>query len=475
MTKRDVLRSALAAVVLSAALAAPAHADDGQVWGADSLTSRVLTIYADGFAQVEELRTGDIPKGPFRLRISEVASGIVPESAILRGDKVAVREMSMRPSLVDPHALLVAALGKTVKAIRQDPRTGEDKVENATLLVLEPRPVLRIGDRIEVNYPGRIVLPATPDTPMPGSAQLDFGLDSSAAARRGLTLQYLLPGLRWQADYAALYDEAKEQVSINGWISVANGSDDSFRNIALRVVAGNVARMTEPNDVATFRAQPKMAMMDESVRPPAVAGYRLYPVSKAVSIDAGERKQVAFIERSAISVRRSYRIVDPVGVFRSAPGSWPRRGAFLRLAWDNVAGASGASIPMPAGIVRVMALRNGEADLFLGEDRIDHTPEGGEVVAQLGRVVDVGYEARRLEYRDISRIASEQRFTLTLFNDGDRPAEIEVAQTFPGQWAIFEEDASHVRRDAQTAVWKAVVDPKQRTNITFSVRITTGS
>ncbi len=475
MTKRDVLRATFAAVMVATAIGAPAHADDGQVWGADTLTSRVLTIYADGFAQVEEVRSGDIPKGSLRLRISDVASGIVPESAILRGDKVTVREMSMRPSLVDPHALLIGALGKTVKAVRQDPRTGEDKVENATLLVLEPRPVLRIGDRIEINYPGRIVLPATADMPMPGSAQLDFGVESTLAARRGLTLQYLLPGLRWQADYAALYDEAKDQLSVNGWISVANGSDDSFRNVSLRVVAGNVARLSEPNEMATFRAQPKMAMMDESMRPPAVAGYRLYPVSKAVSIDAGERKQVAFLERGVIPVRRTYRIVDPVGVFRAAPGSWPRRGAFLRLAWDNLPNATGVGIPLPAGTVRVMALRNGEADLFLGEDRIDHTPEGGEVVAQLGRVVDVGYEARRLDYRDISRNASEQRFTLTLFNDGERPAEIEVAQTFPGQWAIFEEDTTHTRRDAQTAVWKAVVQPKERTSITFSVRITTGS
>ena len=96
-------------------------------------------------------------------------------------------------------------------------------------------------------------------------------------------------------------------------------------------------------------------------------------------------------------------------------------------------------------------------------------------MAQLGRVVDVGYEARRLDYRDISRNASEQRFTISLYNDGERPAEIEVAQTFPGQWAIFEEDTAHTRRDAQTAVWKAEVQPKQRTSITFSVRITTGS
>jgi hypothetical protein len=416
-----------------------------------------------------------LPKGPVRLRVADVASGIVPESAILRGEKVAVRELSMRPSLVDPHALLAAALGKTVKAVRQDPRTGEDKVENATLLMAEPRPVLRIGDRIEIDYPGRIVLPTTPDMPMPGSAQLDFLLESGIASRRGVTLQYLMPGLRWQADYAALYDEARGRVSLSGWISIANGSDDSFHDVSLRVVAGNVARVADQGNVATFRAQPKMAMMEESMRPPAVAGYRLYPVSKSVSIEAGERKQVAFIERDEIPVRRTYRIVDPVGVFRSAPGNWPRRGAFLRLAFDNVAEAEGTGMPMPAGTVRVMSLRSGDADLFLGEDRIDHTPEGGEVVAQLGRVVDVGYEARRLDYRDISRNASEQRFTISLYNDGERPAEIEVAQTFPGQWAIFEEDTAHTRRDAQTAVWKAEVQPKQRTSITFSVRITTGS
>lgn len=475
MTKMNILGSAFAAMALTVALGAPALAESERVWGAGTLSSRVLTVYTDGFAQVEEVRTGDLPKGPVRLRVADVASGIVPESAILRGEKVAVRELSMRPSLVDPHALLAAALGKTVKAVRQDPRTGEDKVENATLLMAEPRPVLRIGDRVEIDYPGRIVLPTTPDMPMPGSAQLDFLLESGVASKRGVTLQYLMPGLRWQADYAALYDEARGRVSLSGWISIANGSDDSFHDVSLRVVAGNVARVADQGSVATFRAQPKMAMMDESMRPPAVAGYRLYPVSKSVSIEAGERKQVAFIARDEIPVRRTYRIVDPVGVFRSAPGSWPRRGAFLRLAFDNVAETAGTGMPMPAGTVRVMSLRSGDADLFLGEDRIDHIPEGGEVVAQLGRVVDVGYEARRLDYRDISRNASEQRFTISLYNDGERPAEIEVAQTFPGQWVIFEEDTVHTRRDAQTAVWKAVVQPKQRTSITFSVRITTGS
>lgn len=469
----DVLRTGIAAAMLAVVASGAAQAADGLTWGAETLTSRVLTIYSDGFAQIEETRTGELPKGQMRLRIADVASGIVAESAILRGDKVTVREMSMRPSLIDPHALLVGALGKTVKAVRQDPRTGEDKEENATLLVLEPQPVLRIGNRIEVNYPGRIVLPATPDMPIPGTAQLDYGLESGQAARRALTLQYLLPGLRWQADYAALYDEARGRIHLNGWIGIANGSDDRFDGVSLRVVAGNVARVTEQSEIATFRA-PKMAMADETLRPPAVAGYRLYPVSPSVSVGPGERKQVAFIERGGVPVRRLYRVVDPVGVFRSAPGSWPRRGAFLRLAFDNPE-QPGADIPMPAGTIRVMALREGEADLFLGEDRIDHTPVGAEVVAQLGRVVDVAYEARRLDYRDLSRNASEQRFTLTLFNDGDRPAEIEVAQTFPGQWTIYEEDAVHTRRDAQTAVWKAVVGPRERTNITFSVRINTGS
>lgn len=470
MRMRNVLASAIVAVTMAAA---PACANDERSWGMETLESRVLTVYADGFAQIEETRVGELPKGPVRLRIGDVASGIVPESAILRGDRLAVNDMSIRPSLVDPHTLMVGALGKTVKAVRTDPRTGEDKTENAVLLVIEPRPILRIGDRIEVNYPGRIVLPATPDTPMPGAAELDYGLESAVAGKRALTLQYLLPGMRWQADYAAIYDESKGQISLNGWIGVSNGSDDNLRDVQLRVVAGNVARVTDPGDAVAFRA--KAAMADEAMRPQAIAGYRLYPVSKSVSIDAGERKQVAFLDRTGIAVKRSYRIVDPVGVFRSAPAYWPRRGAFLRLAFNNTIAGLGVAPPLPAGVVRVMSYRPTEADLFLGEDRIDHTPEGGEVVAQLGRVVDVGYEASRLEYRDLSRSASEQRFSVTLFNDGDRPAEIEVAQTFPGQWTIFEEDATHTRRDSQTAVWKATVEPRQHTTITFWVRISTGS
>jgi hypothetical protein len=205
-----------------------------------------------------------------------------------------------------------------------------------------------------------------------------------------------------------------------------------------------------------------------------VAGYRLYSVAKSISIEAGERKQIAFLDRGAVPVKRSYRVVDPVGVFRSSPGEWPRRGAFLRLGFDNVA-STGNNLPLPAGVVRVTAARPNEADLFLGEDRIEHVPEGAPVIVQLGRVVDVAYEAKRLEFRDISRSASEQHFNITLINDGNRPANVEVSQTFPGQWSIFDEDASYVRRDAQTAVWTVNIAPHERTNITFWVRNTIGN
>ncbi len=382
--------------------------------------------------------------------------------------------MSVRPPLTDPHGLLMRAIGKTVKAVRQDPRTGEDWSENAILLTVEPHPILRIGDRLETNYPGRIVLPVTSETSMPGAAILDFMLDSALASKRELTLQYLLPGLRWQADYAAIYDETKNLLNLSGWIGVSNGSDDSFEDVTLRVVSGNVARITDRGSVGAFRAVSKGAVMGEAVRPPMVAGYRLYPVAKGIAIAAGERKQIAFLDRAVVPVSRSYRVVDPVGVFRSVPGEWLRRGAFLRLEFENVNG-SDPGLPLPAGVMRVMAARANDADLFLGEDRIGHVADGGSVVVQLGRVVDVAYEARRLDFRDISRSASEQHFSLTLINDGDRPAEVEVAQTFPGQWSIFDDDAAHVRRDAQTAVWKAFIPANGRTNITFWARITTGS
>ncbi len=435
-------------------------------WGRETRESRVLTVFSDGFAQVEETRAGVLPKGMCRLRLADVSSGIVPESAILRDEKLSVVEMSVRPPLTDPHGLLALSIGKTVKVVRQDPRTGDDKTEIATLLSAEPRPILRIGDRLEINHPGRIVLPITPDTTMPGAAVLDFTLESAISAKRALTLQYLLPGLRWQADYAAIYDEAKGLIDLSGWIGVANGSDDSFDGVALRVVAGNVSRVFDQGRVASFRSAAKTTVMDETLRPPMVAGYRLYPVAKSVSIEAGERKQIAFLDRAAVPTERSYRVIDPVGVFRSAPGEWPRRGAFLRLSFDNAV-SSGVNLPLPAGVVRVMAARANEADLFLGEDRIEHVPEGAPVVVQLGRVVDVAYEAKRLEFRDISRSASEQHFSVTLINDGDRTAEVEVSQTFPGRWSIFDEDATHTRRDAQTAVWKASVPARGRTNISF--------
>lgn len=442
-----------------------AHAAEA-TWTGATLQSRVLTVYSDGVAQVEETRAGDLPQGKLDLRITDVAGGLVAESVALRGDQVAVREVSVPPAQPDPRLLLTAAIGKTVRAVRVDPRTGEDHVETATLLAVEPQSVLRIGDRLEFNYPGRIVLPVTPDMVLDGTARLDFSLDSAKAGKRSLILQYLLPGLRWQADYVARYDEATQKLSLDGWISVLNGSEDDFSKVALRVVSGTVAREAGPVAPVAMRAMAKAESADIA-KPQAVSGYHLYPVAKSFSIVSGERRQIAFVSRDGVPVTRTYRVADPVAVFRSAPAMWPRRGALLRLSFENA-----AEVPLPAGVMRVLASRSGDADVFLGEDRIGHTSPDGNVEVLLGRAVEVAYEAKRTDYREISRTVNEQSYEITLINDGEAAAAVEMTQTFPGQWAISGDTAGFSQRDAQTALWKLTVPPHGRSVVKFSVRVT---
>ena len=45
--------------------------------------------------------------------------------------------------------------------------------------------------------------------------------------------------LGWRADYVALFDEAKGQIDVQGWVTLTNNSGTTYKNATTVLVAGN--------------------------------------------------------------------------------------------------------------------------------------------------------------------------------------------------------------------------------------------
>src|SRR3546814_438109 len=156
----DVCSSDLA--VLSAAL--PLHAAGAQdlPLSAESRRSLVLTVYNQNLGLVSETRRVDLPAGETLLAIEDVSGLLQPETVLLAAPGLRILEQSLAADLLTPERLLEASLGETVQFIRSHPETGVDMVQEARVLSLAGGVVLPIGDRIEINPPGRIAFTGLP-------------------------------------------------------------------------------------------------------------------------------------------------------------------------------------------------------------------------------------------------------------------------------------------------------------------------
>ena len=104
--------------------------------------------------------------------------------------------------------------------------------------------VLQIGDRIEVlrddGLPVRVIFDKVPRQSARAADAVGDARQRRAPGARPATLTYLTPGLGWNADYVALFDESAGTIDVQGWVTLTNNTGTTFANAETLLVAGAV-------------------------------------------------------------------------------------------------------------------------------------------------------------------------------------------------------------------------------------------
>lgn len=388
-----------------------------------------------GYALITETRTIAIPAGRATIRFEGVASGILPESAIVTGLPADVREKNLDGDLLSAASLYARGYARPV-TLR---RTREGKT-------VEERAVIRSGPAgaaiVETDR-GFEVLNCGPtedaivyDGVPPGlSARptLSVQTDSPRAERATITLSYLAWGFDWQANYIATLRQAGGMGStvsadLFAWVTLASTDMTSFVDAETMVVAGKVNRTTgrtrhpfESAESLEFRCYlaaplsapappppppppPAMAAPMESteivvtaqrmslarqVEQEALGDLKAYRVPEPTTVAAKSQKQLAMIARSAVPVRIVYESrID------SSDAGQPQ----IVLRAVNKADR-GLGLPLPAGPVALFerqASARGERELLIGESATDDKAVGEDVEFKFDSAVNVTAELRRI-------------------------------------------------------------------------------
>jgi hypothetical protein len=423
-----------------------------------------VTIYNNDLALVQDTRQLDVAAGRSRLEFPDVSGQIRSETVSLTGADIGIVEQNFDFDLLSPQALMQKAVGETVTLVRTNPANGDETRERARVLAANGGVVLQIGERIEVlrddGLPVRVIFDRVPEN-LRARPTLSVTVQSQRPGPRPLTLTYLTPGLAWQADYVALFDEAAGRMDVQGWITLTNNSGTAYRNADVLLVAGNAGSIR-----GGFRSSPPppgglRGAGTETAERERLGDFYLYPLPERTTIANRQTKQVSFLDALGTPAVRTYEFRNHWLGSTDEPRS---ADTVLRFSSSRDQGLGDA---LPAGTIRFYQ-RDARGDpQFVGETGIGHTPMGSELELSTGQAFDVKVQPvteRRQRLSD-TRWRTAMRYTLT--NAREVEVSVDLIQSgLSGDTRVIEESLPSERRSADELVWRVPVPANGRAVVT---------
>ena len=444
----------------------------------DDQVGVVVTIYNRNLALVKDKRHLTLAEGEVKLAFREVSARMRPETALLTADALTVIEQNFEFDLLTPKALLDKYVGHQVAVISRHPTTGVESRKLAKVLSSNNGVVLQFDDHIETGVPGRLSFPELPEK-LRDRPTLTMLLENTACGAKDIELSYLTGGLQWQADYVAELNAADDAINLSGWVTLTNTSGASYQNARLQLVAGDV-HQAPPEREFTDGGIRQMAMKQRAAAPSMAQEemfeYHLYTLARPTTIADNQSKQVALLQASSVPCQKEFLLEGSSYYYRRAYGEIDRKlkvGVFVEV--ENRK-KNHLGRPLPKGVVRVYKEDSKGALQFIGEDRIDHTPENETIRLKLGDAFDLTAAKKQTFFKKIDgdgryNYIYEAAFEIKLKNAKPEEVEIKIVEPIPGDWEILTESYNHHKESSSAASWRIPLPAKGEAQLVYRVRV----
>jgi hypothetical protein len=444
-----------------------------------------LTVYNQGTALVRDRRRFDLSSGFNEVAFTDVASQMDPTSVLFRSltdpQGTQVLEQNYEFDLVGVAALLQRYLDQHIRVLTQDGTAYE-----GTLLSAQGDIILEGSDgRVMVITQGNIQDFSFPDLPegLITRPTLVWSLQANQAGTHDVEVTYLTNGISWTADYVLLLSDDEEHLDLDGWISLNNNSGASFENALLKLIAGDLQRLQMADMVAMEAEYGGAAQPTPGVEQREFFEYHLYEIPRPVTVRDREIKQIEFINAAGVPSDRFY-VYDGLQcqnyTWYCAPSSYPQTdptygvvtNARVMVMVEFDTDEVGADLP--GGRVRLYQEDVDGAALLIGEDTLDHTPQGETVRLYVGDAFDIIGERIQTDFRTPNSHSLEEEYSITLSNHKDEAVEVRVVEHLFrwSEWTIFTANADYREMDSSTIEFRVPVPANGEATIHYGVRYT---
>jgi hypothetical protein len=438
-----------------------------------------VTIYNDNLALVKDARRVGLGRGFNRLAWREVSAQLRPETAQLRNvtnpDGFRLQEQNFDFDLLTPQKLLENHVGREVAVLRLNPATGVETRETARVLSTQSGVVLKFADRVETGVPGRLAFDGVPDT-LRDQPTLVISLQNPVAGAQNLELSYLTGGLSWRADYVAELNADDDRLDLNGWVTLTNQSGAAYRNAKLQLVAGDLNRVhdAQPASRETMAMAAKASDASEMQRE-SLFEYHLYTLQHPTTLAENQTKQIALMSATRVPVKKHF-LLQGADYYYSGPHGEIGRKLKVGVFVDFRNAGEGLGIPLPKGVIRVYKQDSQGNALFVGEDRIDHTPKNETVRLKLGDAFDVTADKKQTAFQKLAgsgrfNYVFESAYEIVLKNAKPEAVTVTVREPMPGDWTMVSESQPHARAASGVAEWQVKVPAEGQATLSYRVRV----
>ena len=424
-----------------------------------------VTIYQNGQSLVQDTRKMNLPSGRSKQEFPDVSAQIRAETVTLTGPGIGIVEQNFDYDLLTPAKLMEKAVGQTITLLRTNPATGAETRVRARVLAANGGVVLQIGDTIEVlrddGLPVRVIFDKVPPN-LRARPTLSVTMESKGGTVP-TTLTYLTPGLGWTSDYVTLFDDAKQTIDVQGWVTLTNNTGTDYTNADVLLVAGNpnngggrrTVQMPENDSTETIEEAGT-----ESNDRERLGNYYLYPLNERTTISNAQQKQVSFLDVKAAPARKVYEFNNGWLATNEAASA----SSVLKF---STARNGGLGDQLPSGTMRVyMRDKRGDPQ-FIGENAIEATPMGSAMSIRTGEAFDVKVKTVVEERTRInsSRWRTKMRYELT--NARNEAVTVDLGQS--GLWGdvrITEQSQEGKRISADRVEWSIAVPANGKATLT---------
>ncbi len=432
----------------------------------------MVTIYNGNLGLVKDTREVRLDTGTLEVKFMDVAAQIDPTSVHLKSmsdaNGLKLLEQNYEYDLLTSEKLMEKYVGKKVRLYQSN-----GSYQEATLLSTNG-PVWQIDGQIHMGHFGNPVLPALPDN-LVSKPTLVWLLRNARPAPQRVEASYLTGGINWKADYVMVINAADTRSDLTGWVTIDNKSGATYKNAALKLVAGDINRATSRNEpYRALQMAAKAASVDEARNDFKSEGffeYHLYTLDGRTTVKDKQTKQLSLLSASEIPIDKRFIYYGAADYFRTQSGvlmSNQKVGVYLEIknSKDNRLG-----IPLPKGKVRVYKADTGGSQQLIGEDWIDHTPKDERVKIKMGDAFDVVGERVQKDWRKIGSSLYEIEWDITLRNHKKEAITVEVIEPVPGDWEVLRSTVPHEKVDAFTMRYRVPVQKDGETKLTYRVRV----